>query len=37
MDLGITPTPVELVVPAYLARFQPGGGRRPTMPLPIGS
>lgn len=27
--LGITPTPVELVVPAYLARFQPGGGRRP--------
>jgi NADH dehydrogenase len=34
-DLGITPTPVELVVPAYLARFQPGGGRRPTLPLPI--
>ncbi len=32
MDLGITPTPVELMVPAYLARFQPGGGRRPTMP-----
>jgi uncharacterized protein YbjT (DUF2867 family) len=36
-DLGITPTPVELVVPAYLARFQPGGGRRPTIPLPVGN
>ena len=33
-DLGITPTPVELIVPAYLSRFQPGGGRRPTEPLP---
>lgn len=33
-DLGITATPVELVVPAYLTRFQPGGGRRPTVPLP---
>jgi NADH dehydrogenase len=26
--LGIVPTPVELIVPAYLRRFQPGGGRR---------
>jgi uncharacterized protein YbjT (DUF2867 family) len=26
--LGVTPTPVELVVPGYLARFRPGGGRR---------
>ena len=36
-DLGITPTPVELVVPGYLTRFQPGGGRRPTVPMvPLG-
>jgi uncharacterized protein YbjT (DUF2867 family) len=26
--LGITPTPVELVVPAYLDRYRPGGGKR---------
>jgi uncharacterized protein YbjT (DUF2867 family) len=35
-DLGIAPTPVEMVVPQYLSRFQPGGGRRPTIPLPQG-
>jgi uncharacterized protein YbjT (DUF2867 family) len=34
-DLGITPTPVELIVPGYLSRYQPGGGRRPTIPLPM--
>jgi len=33
-DLGITPTPVELIVPGYLVRYQPGGGRRPTVPMP---
>ena len=27
-ELGIVPTPVDLVVPAYLRRFRPGGGRR---------
>ena len=26
--LGVTPTPMEAVVPGYLARFRPGGGRR---------
>ena len=33
-ELGITPRPVELVVPSYLSRFQPGGGKRPVSPLP---
>jgi NADH dehydrogenase len=32
-DLGITPTPAELVVPSYLTRYQAGGGRRPPVPL----
>ena len=27
-DLGIQPGAVEALVPAYLARFQPGGARR---------
>jgi uncharacterized protein YbjT (DUF2867 family) len=31
-ELGMVPTPVELVVPIYLRRFQPGGGRRPMLP-----
>jgi uncharacterized protein YbjT (DUF2867 family) len=33
-DLGITPTPPELVVPGYLRRYQPGGGRKPMLPHP---
>ena len=31
-ELDIIPTPVELVVPTYLRRFQPGGGRRRVLP-----
>jgi NADH dehydrogenase len=31
-ELGIVPTPVELIVPSYLRRFQPGGGRRRVLP-----
>jgi NADH dehydrogenase len=27
-ELGIRPTPVDMVVPQYLARFRPGGGKR---------
>jgi uncharacterized protein YbjT (DUF2867 family) len=30
--LNIVPTPVELIVPGYLQRFQPGGGRRRVLP-----
>jgi uncharacterized protein YbjT (DUF2867 family) len=30
-DLGINPTPVDLVVPGYLRRFRPHGGRRGIM------
>jgi uncharacterized protein YbjT (DUF2867 family) len=29
-DLGISPTAVEQIVPAYLRRYRAGGGRRPT-------
>jgi NADH dehydrogenase len=29
-DLGISPTAVEQIVPDYLRRYRPGGGRRPT-------
>ena len=31
-ELGVVPTPVELVVPGYLRRFQPGGGKRRVLP-----
>jgi NADH dehydrogenase len=30
-ELGIVPTPMDLVVPAYLRRFRPGGGGRPHL------
>jgi len=30
-ELGLVPTPIELVVPSYLRRFQPGGGTRPVV------
>jgi len=37
VELGVVPTPVELVVPGYLRRFQAGGGRRRTLPdQPVG-
>ena len=32
-ELGIVATPVELVVPIYLRRFQSGGGRRRVLPV----
>jgi NADH dehydrogenase len=31
-ELDVVPTPVELVAPSYLQRFQPGGGRRRVLP-----
>jgi len=34
--LGITPTPVELVVPDYLMRYRPGGGRREEVGMGFG-
>jgi NADH dehydrogenase len=30
--LGIIPTPVELIVPGYLDRYRPGGGKREEVP-----
>jgi NADH dehydrogenase len=30
--LGIVPTPVELIVPHYLDRYRPGGGKREEVP-----
>src|SRR4051794_4832933 len=31
-ELGILPTPIDLVVPEYLARYRQGGGRREEVP-----
>ncbi len=31
-ELGIVATPVELVVPRYLRRYRPGGGKRDLLP-----
>ena len=30
--LGIVPTPIELIVPGYLDRYRPGGGKREELP-----
>jgi NADH dehydrogenase len=35
-ELDVVPTPVELVAPSYLQRFQPGGGRRRALPEQVG-
>ena len=32
IQLGITPTPIDLVVPAYLDRYRVGGGKREEVP-----
>jgi hypothetical protein len=31
-ELGIKPASIEAIVPSYLARFRPGGGRRDAAP-----
>jgi NADH dehydrogenase len=31
-ELGVVPTPYELIVPKYLARYRPGGDRRAAAP-----
>jgi uncharacterized protein YbjT (DUF2867 family) len=31
-ELGIVPTPVELIVPEYLERYRPGGGKLERVP-----
>lgn len=32
-ELGIVPTPVELIVPGYLDRYRAGGGKREEVPV----
>ena len=36
-DLGLTPTPLELIVPTYLDRYRTGGGKREEIPMEGGS
>jgi NADH dehydrogenase len=31
-ELGVVPTPVDMIVPAYLKRYRQGGGKRPLPP-----
>ena len=31
-ELGITPTPIDMVVPEYLDRYRPGGGKKEPLP-----
>ena len=31
--LGVTPTPIELIVPGYLDRYRSGGGKREEVPV----
>ena len=31
-SLGIQQTPIELIVPEYLARYRPGGGKLERVP-----
>ena len=31
-ELGITATPIDMIVPDYLARYRPGGGRKEPIP-----
>jgi NADH dehydrogenase len=33
-DLGVVATPIELVVPDYLKRYRPGGGKTPDVQAP---
>jgi NADH dehydrogenase len=34
-ELGIVPTPIEAIVPDYLDRYRPGGGKREEVPAEI--
>jgi uncharacterized protein YbjT (DUF2867 family) len=34
-ELGVVPTPIEMVVPSYIRRFQQGGGTGPVLPQAV--